>query len=296
MKVSVRQCLHTLLILFAVILTSVPARVADAAENILVLATQVVADDAGEVQSFWWATGSTPQWTQTDEALKSAMVQEGAGFAEPSDLGSLSKIYRRPAPSDANALAMASVFGRSRVLVGTIRYEPTTLRPVGLVGWSATVDLRLLSSASTGQAVERRLKFSRAMWARSDEEVLTALREQIATAVGQVVAGGLKRKTGPVGVDSDELLIGVQTPGSRRAIDAVRAKLETLGGVTSARERWAAEGVVVLEVNPLEVDPEDSVRQYASLLGTEGVEGFTIQTTQSPWSNVVMFRLQEAVQ
>ena len=139
-----------------------------AAEELLVVVTEeVVSSTAPEEETpaatYWWS-GSTPQWTATDVALQEAMRNEGSGFARPRNLSELSKIYRVAELSDSSALAMASVFGRRRVLVGRVRYAPTPLSPVGLSGWRGTVDLRLVERGEGGPTVRLKVDFRRARW------------------------------------------------------------------------------------------------------------------------------------
>lgn len=283
---------RTTTILFILAVLVLLPMTAWASDGLLVLVTEETADETGVEQAYWWS-GAEPQWSATDLALRDAFAATGAGFAEPSDLSALSKIYRRPAPSDANAAAMATVFGRSRVLVGTVRYVPTELRPVGLVGWRAEVSVRVLERGERGAELRRTVELRRARWAPSDDEARAALRAEVAESLARAVAAGLERNAGPVGVNSDELLIGVAGPSTRAALNALRAKLATFAGVNAVVERWAAEGLIVFEVNPGVADPRASVQQYVSLLTTEGAGTFGVRPGQSTWPNVAVIHLEE---
>lgn len=266
---------------------------AAADDGLLVLVTEETADDTGVEQSYWWASGATPAWSPTDVALRDALRGSGAGFSEPGDISTLSKIYRRPTPTDVNATAMATVFGRTKVLVGTVRYRATALRPLGLVGWTAEVAVRLVDKGSSGAQVLRSVTLDRSRWAGSDDEARTALRADVATAIAAAVSGGLRRNTAPVGLDAQELMIGIVAPSSRAAIDGVRQKLQSLAGVTGVQESWAAEGIVVMEINPGTVDARESIQQYVALLTTEGAGRWRVSPVESSWSNVVTLRLEE---
>lgn len=289
-----REKLFTTLVplLFGCLVFALSAN-ATADEGLLVLVTEETADDTGIDQAFWWESGAAPAWSPTDLALREALKAVGAGFSEPANLSSLSKIYRKPAPSDTNATAMATVFGRTTVLVGTVRYRPTTLRPVGLVGWTAEVSVRLVDRAASGTQVLRAVTFDRARWASNDDEARASLRQDVASGISAAIAGGLTRNVGPVGLDSDELMVGIVAPSTRAALDAARTKLASFAGVTSVQERWAAEGVVVLEVNPGVVDPPESMRQYVSLLTSEGAGRFRVVPVESRWPSVIALRLEE---
>ena len=290
MKKTATTCCQ--LLILTLLLWAMPG-MALADDGLLVVVTEEIADETGVEQAFWWSGGERPAWSATDLLLKTELVARGPGFAEPLDLTSLSRVYRRPAPSDANAVAMASVFGHTRVIVGTVRLEPTRLRPVGLSGWRAVVDVRLVERGGSGTEVVYALKLDRVRWSASDEEAREAVRHEAARAIASGVGSRISRNVGPVGVASDELLIGVRAPSTRPAIDAVRAKLETFAGVTSVRERWAAEGIVVLEVNPGVADPRNSVLQYLSLLVTEGAGRWSVRAAESQWPNVAAIQVEE---
>jgi hypothetical protein len=263
--------------------------------GLLVVVAERVAGAADESVDFWWNNEASPSWTATDVALREAMRAEGAGFAEPRSLSELSRIYRVPELSDASAAAMASVFGHRRVLVGTVVYEPASLSPVGLTGWRATVALRLLERSAEGTAIRQEVSFERAIWGREPEDALADLRGDVARQVARSVAGGLQRKVGPVGVDSEELLIALRSAKTRAYVDAVIDRLETFAGVSDVTFRWAAEGQIVLEVNPGELDPESSVRQYASLLMAEEFDGFRLASGEPTAPSVVVFSVEEQV-
>ena len=139
---------------------------AAAEPGLLVLVTEI--DEAG-APSFWWA-GATPAWTTADAHLRDALEREGGGFAAPATIANLSKIYRRPDPSDANALAMASVLGHDRVLVGTATVSRSQLAPLGSVGVSVRLEARLVAAGNGAPEVVSRLDLTRVSWAQTEDE------------------------------------------------------------------------------------------------------------------------------
>lgn len=295
MKPHARNARFLSILLALAAMSLVPLTVS--AEEILILVTERSVSSSGDEQvSFWWSTTDAPAWTKTDAALQQSLVGQGAQVASSVDLSGLSTIYRRPEPTDANALAMASVFGVNKVLVGTVTYRPTALMPVGLRGIHAVADLRLFDRSAGVQRTLSRIELDRRSWAMDDAEATRHVRRELSTAVARTVAGSLEQRSGPVGVASDELLIGIEGDKTRIAIDAVRAKLATLAGVDETRIRWASEGLIVLEVNPGGVDAAESVRQYVSLLVSEGAKGFAVAAVESKWPNVATLRVKRVEQ
>lgn len=273
------------ILLVFLVLTALPTR-AFAQDGLLTLVTEVRDDTA----SFWWSAAA-PAWTATDAALRSALEREGAGFANPVG-ANLSKIYRRPAPTDAGALAMASVFGHSRVLVGTITYSRTALSPVGLAGAEAAVDLRLVAASGGEPTTLAEIRTKRADWAHDETEAMAAVRSEVAELVARSVGVGLSRRVGPVGYQTGELLLGFRDLGGSARLDAIRTALLGFAGVTDVAVRWAAEGFVALEVNPGAADPVESIRQYAALLGNESFKDFRLVGVDAAFGEVVEFRVE----
>jgi hypothetical protein len=294
MKTSPSTLLRLLAGLLSALCVLAVSQVAFAAEDLLVVVAQEVTtgEGASPSVSFWWGS-PTPQWTAFDVALREAMRTEGTPMAEPRSASELSKIYRVPGLNDSSALAMASVFGRRRVLVGTVKYMPTAMSPVGLAGWRAVVDIRLVERGDDGPSIRHKLSFTRAWWGASSGDAQAALRSDVAEQVARSVAGGLQRKVGPVGVNSEEVLIGLRSAGKRAVVDTIMGRLKTFAGVTNVGIRWAAEGQIVLEVNPGEVDPEASVRQYASLLSAQEFEDFRLTAGGANEPSVIVFRVEE---
>lgn len=279
--------ISTLFLFVALFLT--PA-FASADDGLLVLVTEV--DAAGE-PTFWWSS-STPAWTATDAQLRGALEREGAGFATPGTTANLSKIYRRPDPTDANALAMASVLGHDRVLVGTATVTRSALAPLGSVGVSVRLDVRLLTAGNGAPEVLNRFDLTRVSWALTQDEADEAARAEAAAALARALTGAISRSVGPVGIASTELRLGVRDAGTTGHLDAVRRALLGYAGVTDVGVSWASEGIVVLEVNPGVSDPSASVKQYASLLSREPFEDFGLVASASKFPETIEFRVVEA--
>lgn len=277
---------------FAVVLSAMLLFAAQAAASEPLLALVTERHASGD--QFWWSAGDTPQWTTTDQALRTALDRTGVGFHAVESAGSLSKIYRTAQLSDANAIAVASVFGATRVLVGTISYTAASFEPLGNAGWSAEVSLRLLERGDGGAVVLKELAFRRARWAATPDEALTALRDEVATSVAGGAVLGMVRKVGPVGVPSDEPFVAVIAPSSRAAVDALRNKLQQLAGVETVVERWATEGVLALEVNPGKADSREAIMGYINIAISEGASQFRVLPTSTTISDVIAVRLEEA--
>lgn len=293
MKNSVLSALRVVACLLCVGAALAVPSTATAAEDLLVIISEEVASAEGDTAvEYWWAS-SAPQWTATDVALREAMRGEGTGFAEPRSLADLSRIYRVPKLSETSAVAMASVFDRRRVLAGSVTYAPTRVSPLGVKGWRASVDVRLLEGGDAGPVVRHEVSFTRARWGRGSDEALAMLRNDVAEQIARSVAGGLGRKIGPVGVDTEEVLFSLRSADTRANVEAIIARLETFAGVADVGYRWAAEGQIVLEVNPAEVDPEASIRQYAGLLVAEEFEDFRLTTVDGGDPKTIVFGVEE---
>lgn len=284
-KPRIHHCISSLLLLVGIAFGGVAS-----ADELFVLVTERDIDGA---QSSWWAEGATPQWTATDEALRAALQHTGVGFHAVGDLSSLSKIYRTASPTDANAMAMASIFGATRVLVGTVAYAPTTLQPLGLSGWTAEVSLRLIERGDRGPVLLKELAFHRARWSASPDEALAAVREEVATSVAGGAVVGLVRKVGPVGVPSEEPFVAVIGPSTRGAVEALRSKLGELAGVEGVIERWGSEGVVALEINPDKRDSRDAIAGYVNLVISEGTQGYRVVPASTTIQDVIAVQLEE---
>ena len=275
--------------------TFVNASVASADDVLLVVTEQtaeVGSPNDSAVDSYWWGSDTEPMWTPTDIALRDALASHSIPTASVSSAAQLSRVYRRPLLTDSNAVAMASVFGASRVLIGVVRYEPTTLNPPGLPGWRAVVDCRLLNSRTSEVLAEVRVR--RARWAPNDDEALTSVRTDVTRAVAQSIGASLVAPATPtdVGFAHDELMLGIQAATTRPALDEVRQKLETIAGVTGVVVRWATQGMIVMEVNPGAADARASLEQVFSLLTTEGTPGYLVVPAGEPrFENVLLVRL-----
>ena len=218
-------------------------------------------------------------------------MREGVGFAEPSAEVNLSRIYRRAGATDANALAMASVFGHDRVLVGTVRFTPTDLRPVGMAGREAVAELRLLRASAPADAVP--VEVHRVAWAASDAEALASLRSQLGDAVARSVVGEFARRRGPVGVESGELVLGFRALGTTGRLETIERTLLQFAGIRSVAVAWATEGYIALEINPGEADAAQSVRQYAGLLVQSDLGEFALEAVDAVFPQTIEFTIRE---
>ncbi len=271
-------------------LLAFPGVAAAQTEAPLFLVTEVVGE--GE-PSFWWSTAA-PSWTATDNTLRPALAAAGIAALSTAEL-QVSKILRTPRPTDANALAIASVAGRNRVVVGTVTYAPSPLQPAGLRGWTARAELKVLSATTSGPRVDGEFSFERSAWASQSDDALRETRESIATTVARAFAAESVKRAGPVGVSSTEPSIAIRGAGTRGRLDAIRGALLQIAGVESIGYAWATEGLIALELNPGVADEAARVRGIATRLAQASFDGFRLDPVEGTVEGTVEFTIVEAM-
>lgn len=265
-----------LLIIPILVLLVVPSD-ARAQDGLLPL---VVQESGGVEQSggaeFWWS-GGPPAWTDFDRELQRAMGSAGHAMVQPSQAAHISKIYRRADLSETNAVALGSVLGASRVLLGRVVIEPLPGRPLGLAGARVVVEVALLEKGAEG--VKRLAEFvvERVAYDADPAAATEGARRSAARAVVGQVASGPRRVSGPIGVAAAEPLVVVSAP-SRAALEAVKAQLAAAPEVDRVEVRWAAEGLVALELNPQGVDSRAVVHGAASRVAQDPPPGLLVVT------------------
>src|SRR5688572_26665273 len=113
------------LLCFTLLVSGLPATAFAGGATLLLAVTEVAED--GEA-TFWWTSSKDPAWTETDRALRGLLAVRGLPDVDPAtqpEAPVISQVvYGHAHLSATNAINLASLFGASRVLTGSVRYEP----------------------------------------------------------------------------------------------------------------------------------------------------------------------------
>lgn len=249
------------------------------ARDVLLLITEKVALEPGErpVVRYWWIEPDSPQWTQSDQLLRDEMVERGVELVSLSGGQRVSRIYRMPSLSLSNAATLGSLLGARRVIVGTITYQrQPDIDVLGLQRVDASAEVSLMSAESGESDPLQRFTVQRQAFAVDAQQALEGVRRQASGALATVVASTLMRGAGPVGVHTDEQLIGLRNVDNARALEAIKKFLEQLDEVDAVGVRWAAEGLIALEINPGRVDSEATLEYISRALANQSFEDFAV--------------------
>lgn len=255
------------------------------ARDVLPLITEEVAleQDAPPTVRYWWVSPSAPAWTASDQKIRQILRANHVDLVGLSSDLRISKIYRTPSLSRSNAATLGSLVGAKRVLVGTISYRrKAPVGPVGMQRVAASADVSLVSAESGGTTALHRFTVEREGFAATADEALEQARTAASEALATLVARTLMRGPGPVGMRTDEKLIGLHNAENGRVLQAVTEFLESLDQVDRVGVRWASEGVIALEVNPGKKDAPDAVEYAIRALANQSFEGFSLASRAHP--------------
>lgn len=265
LKRSIGQSIAAVVLVFlGLILAAAPAQ-ASSGGHIVVLLTEVVDEGVaseGQEVGFWWGDGRSPQWSATDEAVFAGLRRTGVEAMRPSETN-ISRIYRRPDLSTANAAQLGGLLGGRQVLVGRVEYRRVeAVAPLNFGGIWARAEVELIAAgASDGVSLQR---FTMERYFFDEDEgagLIEQARAESGEALGELLGYSLGRIGGAVGVASDTPLLGLRNVERAENLEVVRQRLLEIEEVHSVVERWASEGIIALEINPGEENQE--VSSYA---------------------------------
>ncbi len=255
--------------------TSVRAQSFDEADPVLFLITERLVSTEGETEqtSFWWSNPAEPAWTGTDRQLMDALETHRIAFLRPGDETRISRIYQRPQLSTNNAAALGSVLGARRIVLGDVTYQRTSpLAPTGLRGVVAEASLKLIDVTASSPEVLRTYRFERSIYVEASRgdggESLERARRRLMPPVAELLAQTLSIVSGEVGIEDNELLLKFHGLERMAALKAIRRTVEALDPIEQTAVRWAAEGVIALELNPDRSADTQLVRRAADALRT----------------------------
>jgi hypothetical protein len=247
----------------------------------VVLITEVVEDGERRQTAFWWENAREPAWTVTDRLVLEELSARSIAHVRPGQTN-ISRIHRRPHLSLENGSTLGGLLGASQVLVGEVRYEvEPRIVQLGLYGVRATAQVELVAAQVAQPRSLKRFTVERRVFASNRDEALEQAREQTARALGAVIAANLSRSAAPVGIASKEPLIGLRNAESHVVLEQIIEFLVKLEGVDAVRERWAAEGIIALEINPGRIDADDVIEYVLRVLEHHTFEDFRLTRRRS---------------
>ncbi|MGM0555725.1 MAG: hypothetical protein ACQEVA_05015 [Myxococcota bacterium] len=267
-----------------VLLTTAPAAAQDSEEAVVSLLTETVRlDDAGPQTGFWWQTPTSPSWTKTDEMLLERLEASNIDYFTPSDQSRISKIYRRPSLSLANASTLAELMGGDRLVVGHVVYEQAdSIAPLGVAHVRADVTLTMTRAGKAAADVGQTLELTRDAYAESPEDALADARAQLVSAIAEAVVSSVSTGPGRVGWNAGERLIALRNVSRSTVLEDIKDFLEGLEGVSDVEVRWAGQGVIALEINPGAKDRPDTIEYAIRALANQTFDEFSLARQPRP--------------
>lgn len=256
---------------------SAPAAAQQPGGTLMLVVTEV--DESGEAR-YWWTSSQSPQWTATDAALRELLHSLGMKDLDPGSLRGAPAIsqvvYGHPHLTPTNAINLASLFGASRVLTGTVTYESAPAAPLrAWPGARVRADLHVFATNTTVELLP--LSLEEVAWAPTAIEAHAEARRRLLARLGTLLEHSAALDEVQVGVETGEPVLVLT--GLRKAAPLVEIKrqLASVSGVNDVSELWAAEGVLALEINPATQDDPALVTRAIDATLRHNFEGFILQ-------------------
>lgn len=237
----------------------------------------------GPQAAAWWASGQGARLSPVERGLLQALQARRAPVLDPSqvqDPPRISRIYRSPALSPANAVNLAGLYQVDHVLTGVISVASGDGPPAtGLVGAEAraAVSLRAVPSGTVLLEIE----LTRQAFDPEVDKARQRATELLSQDLADLVAGALESARAPVGVERPEPFLMVAGLWDRASLRQVEVALERLGGVEQARLAWLAEGVAAFDINPNKQEPASVIQSLARALAGAPPEGLLLKLEPS---------------
>lgn len=244
---------------------------------------QVDQAQPGEGARFWWSSVAAPAWTPTDQALAEALRTRGVTLTAPSAQARVSKIYAVAKLGVQRASVLGALLGAERVLVGQVTYEVgKPPLPFGLHRCAAQADVSLVQANTSGAGKGRALTVARVVYDPDPAQAQQRARAMLVGALADLTARTMKLQDAaqPVGAPSEdgvEPLLLVQGAPDAVSVEAVQRALLALPAVKAVGLRWAAEGLVALEINPGVRDAPAALDLIVNTLTAQPFEGITAE-------------------
>lgn len=194
----------------------------------------------------------------------------------------ISRIYRRPDLSTANAAQLGGLLGGKQVLVGRVEYRRIeAVAPLNYSGIEARAEVELIvAGASDGISLQRFTVQRHYFGNDGGDELLEVARSQAGESLGELMGYSLSRIGGSVGLVSEKPLLGLRNLERAENLEAIRRRLLEIEEVHSVVERWASEGIIALEINP-GIDDEETSNYAIRVLENHRFDEFSLEREAS---------------
>lgn len=252
--------------------------------DVVVLLTEIVGEgvdgSSADQVGFWWSSADNPQWTKSDDAVFQGLREAGVGPMTPQKVN-ISRIYRRPGLSPANAAQLGGLLNVNRVLVGQIEYRPIkAVAPLGYHGVEVRAEVELVAAGSTDGVSLQRFTVQRRVYGSASDALLEEARAITGAALGEVMGRSLRRSGGEIGVQGGATLLAVRNVERAANLESLRSRLLAIEEVDRVVERWASEGIIALEINPGSNTPDDIAEYVFRVVENHEFDDFRIQRSE----------------
>ncbi len=242
-----------------------------AAPSAAVMITVAETDpDAGNACSGWWPSdfGASAPWIVAFQATGADIIEPNA-LADPPRLSPT--VYGQCPLSRATAKTMASLFGAPIIVNGSVAFACSPDKTQVVCVASSQIEVADAKSASPAGSGVFRAR------AETAAEAKDQLRRRIAfeTVPQLIIAKNAGRQSMPAIVQNPVLRIAALPDAD--AIVALRKCLKQTDGVADVAERFVANGMLALEINPENPPKQDEFAQIVHRLIAGGCGDYQIQ-------------------
>jgi len=245
--------------------------------GVLLAVTEV---DADAQARYWWTSSEAPEWTGTDRALMATLETIGLSAVDPSSDPAAPRIssvvYGHPHLTATNAINLASLFGAPRVIAGTVAYERLPAPPpLETSGARVDVDLHVFATSSSIEVLP--LELEEVAYAETFEAARERALERVLERVEALLSHTRALAEARVGIPSQEPVLVVTGLREAGPLIALKRFLKQRDEIDDALERWAAEGVIAVELNPEVVDEPTVIMRAIDALLRHQFDGFVVR-------------------
>ncbi len=254
----------------------------------------VTTEGASEEAAYWWSDTES-QFTSFDTVLSESSRAEGLELVEPVKTEKVSRIYRTPELSDANAATLAGILGARWALIGKLFYTKTPAPGFKVrAGVTLRLEAKLLERRDDGTfRIADRIDLRHTQFA---DELSTAT-DLAETELARMTVGWVELRLrqpvvsadGPP-LSGDWLLLHDLEDG--RTLEAVLRALRDADSVSEARIGWTDGNVVALELTGASGPLSPAAIRAAAASLSPDERGFSLEPTPSREDSLVEFEVQ----
>lgn len=218
----------------------------------------------------WWPSNfeAARPWVEAFRAMGSEIINPYA-LSNPPRLSPT--VYGQYPLSNSTAKTMASLFGASLVVNGSVAYSCNLRESLYSCSAIASIDMTDGSKriASIDQTFHSR--------AKNVDSALQQLRERIAFELepSVVIARNARHNSLPALVHNPVLRFASMPDAD--TLVAIRKCIKRVNGVTDVAERFVANGMIALEINPATPPLDDDFTRIVGQLVSNGCEDYQFQ-------------------